>query len=768
MAKLKTKKGNTKSTSKLKLKNKFVNKQSKANRLYKVNKKTGAKKTINIPKNVAKKASIVHLEKNGFDPSDEDLQFSDEEMAEFVNENSNQLSFLSSNLLSDKQNGRRKRKDDGVVPEFEKTPRLSNITISEENKNKKIDLLPYKGDKGIILRQADRIEPEEEVSPHFTTPEKNTVVQELSAIEQMAKYNADINNKKIEIAHISQSVIENPEENIAKLKVLITYCKKENPSVIRKLSFLSLLEVFKDIIPSYRIRELSEEEKTAKISWDVKKIREFEECLITSYQSYLQSLEDTLKDCLKMLNKNSKISLSIKKKLSKLAALCTKCFCELLESASHFNFRTNIIAIIVPKMELSDDLSEAGINCFNTIKNIFCNDSVGDISLEVVKFINKLVKSKPNVKSQVLETFLYLRINADALKMAAVQGNKIERLKQKHEAMKKMSRKEKKRKKVEDKLNKELQEAEAVESEDKIQKAQTELIKFVFVTYFRILKHGNNLNLLSVVLRGLSKFAHLINIEFFDDLMNCLQSLLLKENLGISERLHCISTAFKILSGQGDVLVIDPRNFYTELYNLLPFIGADMDEKNVHLALECLDMMLLKRRKQVSLPQVLGFFKRLSTMLLHLNVEQMLDFLALVRNILQLHTKCDFLLDNESFGSGSFQPDISDPEHSNAESSCLWELTLACHHFHQDVRLIANHIMNGAPSQGPCSLPNKVLQRFNSQPGKEHQYFPEYLVQKKRSTLSNLKDRFMFINSSLDQVLSTAEKQTISFIQTHQ
>ena len=78
----------------------------------------------------------------------------------------------------------------------------------------------------------------------------------------------------------------------------------------------------------------------------------------------------------------------------------------------------------------------------------------------------------------------------------------------------------------------------------------------------------------------------------------------------------------------------------------------------------------------------------------------------------QLHTKCDFLLDNEAFGGGSFQPDVSDPEHSNADSSCLWELNLARLHYHPDIRAIANHIINGAPSQGAWSLPNKILQRY--------------------------------------------------------
>lgn len=55
---------------------------------------------------------------------------------------------------------------------------------------------------------------------------------------------------------------------------------------------------------------------------------------------------------------------------------------------------------------------------------------------------------------------------------------------------------------------------------------QTEILKFVFVTYFRVLKTVGHSPLLSSVLEGLAKFAHLINVDFFSDLMAALQTLL--------------------------------------------------------------------------------------------------------------------------------------------------------------------------------------------------------------------------------------------------
>lgn len=51
----------------------------------------------------------------------------------------------------------------------------------------------------------------------------------------------------------------------------------------------------------------------------------------------------------------------------------------------------------------------------------------------------------------------------------------------------------------------------------------------VFMTYFRILKRMPTTSLLEPVLEGLAKFAHLINIEFFEDLVDSLSEIVDKK-----------------------------------------------------------------------------------------------------------------------------------------------------------------------------------------------------------------------------------------------
>ena len=55
------------------------------------------------------------------------------------------------------------------------------------------------------------------------------------------------------------------------------------------------MAVFRDIIPGYRIRPLSDKEKAEKVSQIVQRTRDFEQGLVGIYQLYLRTLEGELK-----------------------------------------------------------------------------------------------------------------------------------------------------------------------------------------------------------------------------------------------------------------------------------------------------------------------------------------------------------------------------------------------------------------------------------------------------------------------------------------
>ena len=50
---------------------------------------------------------------------------------------------------------------------------------------------------------------------------------------------------------------------------------------------------------------------------------------------------------------------------------------------------------------------------------------------------------------------------------------------------------------------------------------------------------------------GLSRYAHLINVDFFNDLLNVLNGTINIHTLPFEDALNCVATAFQICSGQG-------------------------------------------------------------------------------------------------------------------------------------------------------------------------------------------------------------------------
>lgn len=274
-----------------------------------------------------------------------------------------------------------------------------------------------------------------------------------------------------------------------------------------------------------------------------------------------------------------------------------------------------------------------------------------------------------------------------------------------------MSRMQRKWRKAEERLQKELLEAEASESKEKKLKLHTEILNVVFVIYFRILKKAQKSVLLSAVLEGLAHFAHLINLEFFDDLVSVLQRLVQSGNLSNRESLHCIQTVFTILSGQGDVLNIDPLKFYSQLYSVLLQLHAGSSNEDVLITLRCVDAMFPRRRKHVTLQRVMSYLKRLSTLSLHTLPNASIAVLAANRMLLQTFPRCDALLDTEVQGSGCFLPELNEPEHSNAHNATLWELLLLQKHFHPTVRTLAVHLSHGAPTDGSKALSAELCRR---------------------------------------------------------
>ena len=235
-------------------------------------------------------------------------------------------------------------------------------------------------------------------------------------------------------------------------------------------------------------------------------------------------------------------------------------------------------------------------------------------------------------------------------------------------------------------------EAEAVENQQKKLEAHTQILNQIFFIYFRFIKDfialasddvEKNSKIMTPILHGLSKFAHLLNVDFFDDLLTLLFRLVVSGRLSHLQSIHCLNTVFTILSGEGSALNIDPQRFYTRLYTALNEFNLEKDDvgDNMQCLAECFDRMLVKRKKQLTLQRVMAFCKKLTMISLQSSAPAIMVYMTLLRILLQDHPQADCLLDEESFGSGKFDPSIEDPEFAHASSTLLWELHMLTRHY---------------------------------------------------------------------------------------
>lgn len=104
------------------------------------------------------------------------------------------------------------------------------------------------------------------------------------------------------------------------------------PVQVAKLAMLSLVAVFKDILPGYRIRPVTEREQAMTLSKDVKRVRDFESSLLSHYQACLKGLVAAAQGSRGM----------------GVARTAVKCLSELLKTRFTFNYASDLLQVGLP------------------------------------------------------------------------------------------------------------------------------------------------------------------------------------------------------------------------------------------------------------------------------------------------------------------------------------------------------------------------------------------------------------------------------------
>ncbi|KAI9501551.1 hypothetical protein GGI25_005525 [Coemansia spiralis] len=604
------------------------------------------------------------------------------------------------------------------------------------------------------------------------------------------------------LAAIANIIMQSPEGGSKGFKLLHVITEDKDPKV-KQLGILTQLAVFRDVLPDYRIRELTEKEKQMKVTKEVRQQRMFEEGLVKNYSLYLKQLFAATKRAMKIFgDESADIETGI---------VAARALGELANAHPHFNFRKDVLAALVDiYVQPSSRISFAPFTPMAQIARLailrlFRNDVSGEYSQNAVILASKRIKRLSyRVDPSALRPWLHLRLreelreNPEDRKRAEDEQRRKEQLREKRKLLKRKkggaalreakralheSKKQVKARKVQQEVDKSLREADAEVTREEREKWYGETLKQVFITYFRILKQKDNIGgLLPAVLEGLAKYAHLISVEFFVDLFHLLKKImrgqhgvgigaedvelegvdeandLVSSRVSLRTSLLCILTALHILTGQGEALNLDLKDFFYQLYALLPPLSANpqieatrmsalsdgtrytvymmpaeiaaanaerigqsqaarndvvnndlqlneaMWEETVRsesdILFECLEMMFLGRTKVSSVTRVAAFCKRIVECALYWPPKTAKKAVEFIHRLLIKYPTLDRLFSSEEqAGSGLYLKDLDDPDMCNPFATCLYELHWLQIHHHASVQTATARLFEFAKTE---------------------------------------------------------------------
>lgn len=523
-----------------------------------------------------------------------------------------------------------------------------------------------------------------------------------------------------DIARLAELINEDPEEHAGSFKKLAQVGGENLHPNVQKLVLLSQSVVYKDAAPGYRIRAYKDEELGTKVSKDIRKTRQYEHSLVTNYQAYVRRLVEICKD----------------KEQETLKSTALNCVCSLLLAIPHFNFRTELLGVLVRELSRKEP-SPAIRKSLDCLEQFFDNDTDGGPSLEAVNLLTKMMKGKDyDIREEVLNSFFHLRLlNELSVKASTERVDKNEDVSKLHgrrvkkEKFEHRSKKERKIAKERKAVEKDMKEADAAVDFESREKLQSETLKVVFVTYFRILK-ARIPHLMGATLEGLAKFAHLINQDFFGDILEALKDIIRQAEAAdedgeasqnyegrdrMRESLLATQTAFTLLSQQdaaksATALHLDLSFFTSHVYKSLYAASVDADiqlgPKSMHLPdpdqttkrdnkvnvstpvlllTRALTAILLTPSSPQTAQVVAAFYKRLLTASLQLPEKSTKAVFALMSTLLIKHGRRlePLWYSDERKGDGVFKGEAETVEGTNvfAVGSGVWEEELLRHHY---------------------------------------------------------------------------------------
>ncbi|TNN17252.1 Nucleolar complex protein 3 [Schistosoma japonicum] len=580
----------------------------------------------------------------------------------------------------------------------------------------------------------------------------------VSGVQHLLHARNFISDIKHSIAVKCENILRSPDLNMHSLRDIINTFESEHFRKFRQIRVLviaSLCIVFKDVLPAYRIRPTTEKEKAQPTKKETRKIRVYEEGLLLNYRKYTDLLRVILGDkCLDMkssrLKTYSKLEWSEKERLAAI-----KCVCQLLESHPDFNYSKELIEVL--PTYLNSTKSQISSIITMTLCNIFENDTDRDVTLMICRAVHRFCRSKSyKVRVSVIKALSCIPIT-EVERHVESKKQRIDRRQRSRRERKesKMERKLEKEMAETQSLQtreKRLKMNTLVMNEIlfvffKILKttSDSQLLSAIFTglsKYSKLINTQYVDNLLSVLNTMIaSKSTSILDSLHCVHTALCIMSssdasdvlatdptmfcnhlyTILGRIAGVSfnntneiesttSHLSSVIKAYDRSNTPAAQAVADlvHRSKITEssekpvcsseissvVVGACNRINADDVEHLSDTLISCLNILLVKRKGEVSINRILAFAKRLASAALAVSDPYCSSSLLIkLFHLLRLFPRCEVLFDCDAETCSSYKSDVNDPELCFPASACLWDLLLLKRHSDPVINQLANLII---------------------------------------------------------------------------
>eukprot|EP01060_Flectonema_neradi_P039607 TRINITY_DN8790_c0_g1_i1.p1 TRINITY_DN8790_c0_g1~~TRINITY_DN8790_c0_g1_i1.p1 ORF type:complete len:624 (+),score=94.70 TRINITY_DN8790_c0_g1_i1:43-1914(+) len=486
-------------------------------------------------------------------------------------------------------------------------------------------------------------------------------------------------------------------------------------------------EIFTDILPGYRIKELTEAEKGQMQSKEVRSLQSVEQTILFYYRKFLGNL----------------ISLAHKKS-DDTQMVAVSCLCEMLPVAQDFNFGSAVIDIIVDRA--NSRVPKLANMCIACVRDLLSAPTPTEATLSCLQCISDSVKDRgAAVNHRLIQSLMFVR-----LRVIDIHARDISREKKQLQADKKKDKE----------LAKIASHGEAKLSRVQQAQLQTNMLNKVITTYLRAIEAAKKSTsryrqsmVLAPTMEGLAKFANLIDHSLFDLLLQAIQDVMESEATTTATKLNGIITVATLaqqiqiqsnaIDGGAGGMSIDIAPYYEYLFQALPKAfdvsshhdDASRVDKAVEdeletpnddattavsfyapgkgkgnktdparntlkerqerssLALTACKLLLLVPKK-VSLKRVAAFCRKLEILSVQCPPNISASVMGFVHSCLLKYPSIGVIHDggDDTLGA-AYDPHAESPDHVNALGSLSWETTLLRKSYHPFVREYASTVL---------------------------------------------------------------------------